>query len=45
MYIYIYIYIYQCFHSHYVQDFHKGVDHWEVTLIEKCEMQNNSKKG
>ena len=25
------------FHSHYVQDCHKGIDDWEVTLFEKCE--------
>ena len=25
------------FHPHYIQDCHKGIDDWEVTLFEKCE--------
>ena len=25
------------FHSHYLQDCHKGIDDWEVTLFETCE--------
>ena len=25
------------FHSHHVQDCHKGIDDWEVTLFEKCD--------
>ena len=33
------------FHSHYVQDCHRGIDDWEVTLFEKCETRNNLKKG
>ena len=24
------------FHSHYAQDCHRGIDDWEVTLLEKC---------
>ena len=31
------------FHSHYVQDFHKGVD-WEVILFEKCETHKQLKE-
>ena len=26
------------FHSHYIQDCHRRIDHWEVTLFEKSEM-------
>ena len=38
--IYIYIYIYVHIHilySHYIQNYHKGIDDWKVTLFEKCE--------
>ena len=33
------------FHSHYVQDCHRGTDDWEVTLFEKCETHNQLKEG
>ena len=33
------------FHSHYIQDCHRAIDDWEVTLSEKCETTNNLKKG
>ena len=26
------------FHSYYIQDCHRGIDDWEVTLFEQCEM-------
>ena len=26
-----------CFHLHYLQDCHTGIDDWEVTLFDKCE--------
>ena len=26
-----------CFHLHYLQDCHTGIDDWAVTLFEKCE--------
>ena len=32
------------FHSHYVQDCHKGIDDWEVTLFEKCETHKQLKE-
>ena len=25
------------FHSHYIQDCHRSIDDWEVTLFDKCE--------
>ena len=31
------------FHSHYVQDCHKGIDDWEVPLFEKCETHKQLK--
>ena len=27
----------QCFHEHYGQHSHNGIDHWQFTLIEQCE--------
>ena len=33
------------FHSHYVQDCHKDIDDWEVTLFEKCEAHNQLKEN
>ena len=27
------------FHSHYVHDWHKGINIWKATLFEKCETQ------
>ena len=32
------------FHSHYVQDCHKGIDDWEVTLFENCETHKQLKE-
>lgn len=32
-------------HSHYAQNCHNGIDHWEVTLFEKCEISKQPKKG
>ena len=32
------------FHSHYVQDCHRGIDDWEATLFEKCEMHKQLKE-
>ena len=32
------------FHSHYIQDCHKGIDDWEVTLFEKCETHKQHKE-
>ena len=31
----------KCFYSHYIQDCHRGINDWEVTLFEKCENTNN----
>ena len=31
-------------HSHYVQDCHRGIDDWEVTLFEKSETYKQLKK-
>ena len=38
MYMYMYIYIYYI-HTIYkiIQNYHKGIDDWKVTLFEKCE--------
>ena len=33
------------FHSHYVQEAHKDIDGWEVTLFEKCKTHKQLKKG
>ena len=33
----------KCFHSYYVQDFHKDIGDWEVTLFENCETQKQLK--
>ena len=32
------------FHSHYIQDFHRGIDDWEVTLFEKRETHKQLKE-
>ena len=32
------------FHSHYIQDCHRDIDDWEVTLFEKCEMHKQLKE-
>ena len=32
------------FHSHYIQDCHRGIDDWEVTLYEKCETYKQLKE-
>ena len=32
------------FHSHYIQDCHRGIDDWEVTLFERCEMHKQLKE-
>ena len=32
------------FHSHYIQDCHRGIDDWEVTLFEKCETHKQIKE-
>ena len=32
------------FHSHYIQDCHRGIDDWEVTLFEKCETHKQPKE-
>ena len=32
------------FHLHYVQDCHKSIDDWEVTLFEKCETHKQLKE-
>ena len=32
------------FHSHYIQDCHRGIDDWEVTLFKKCETQKQLKE-
>ena len=32
----------KCFHSHHVQDCHKGIDDWEVTLFDKCETHKHT---
>ena len=32
------------FHSHYIQDCHRGIDNWEVTLFEKCETHKQLKE-
>ena len=32
------------FHSHYIQDCHRGIDDWKVTLFEKCEMHKQLKE-
>ena len=32
------------FHSHYIQDCHRGIDDWEVTLFEKCETHKQLKE-
>ena len=34
----------KCFHSHYIQDCHRGIDDWEVTLFEKCETHKQLKE-
>ena len=31
-------------HSHYIQDCHRGIDDWEVTLFEKCETHKQLKE-
>ena len=31
------------FHSHYIQDCHRGIDDWEVTLFEKCKTSKQLK--
>ena len=33
------------FHSHYIQDCHRGIDDWEVTLFENCERQKQLKES
>ena len=33
----------KCFHSHYVEDLHKSIGDWEVTLSDKCETHNQLK--
>ena len=30
--------------THYIQDFHRGIDDWEVTLFEKCETHKQLKE-
>ena len=32
------------FHSHYIQDCNRGIDDWEVTLLEKCETYKQLKE-
>ena len=32
------------FHSHYVQDCHKSIDDWEITLFEECETHEKLKE-
>ena len=32
------------FHSHYIQDCHRGIDDWEVILFEKCETHKQLKE-
>ena len=32
------------FNSHYIQDWHRGIDDWEVTLLEKCEIHKQLKE-
>ena len=32
------------FHSHYIQDCHRDIDDWEVTLFEKCETHKQLKE-
>ena len=32
------------FHSHYIQDCHRAIDDWEVTLFEKCETHKQLKE-
>ena len=32
------------FHSHYIQDCHRGIDDWEATLFEKCETHKQLKE-
>ena len=32
------------FHSHYIQDFHRGIDDWEGTLFEKRETHKQHKE-
>ena len=34
----------KCFHSRYIQDCHRGIDDYEVTLFEKCEMHKQRKE-
>ena len=34
----------KCFYSHYIQDCHRGIDDWEVTLFEKCETHKQLKE-
>ena len=34
----------KCFHSHYIQDCHRGIDDWEVTLFEECETHKQLKE-
>ena len=33
------------FHSHYIQDCHRAIDDWEVTLLRSVKRTNNLKKG
>ena len=34
----------QCFHEHYGQHNHNGIDDWQFTLIEQCETQEQLKQ-
>ena len=34
----------KCSHSHYIQDCHRSIDYWEVTLFEKCETHKQLKE-
>ena len=34
----------KCFHSHYIQDCHTGIDDWEVNLFEKYETHKQLKE-
>ena len=38
------IFLYTHTHSHYIQDCHRGIDDWEVTLFEKCETHKQLKE-
>ena len=33
------------FHLHYIEDCHRGIDDWEVTLFEKCEAHKQPKES